>query len=193
MDTLAFIFSTLGLIAMLTSSLLKGKNMKKILILVFLGNAFVAISYLLGGSGFNGAASCLLGALFTIVNYFFDAKEKNVPKWLAAFYGVAFVAVNIFVSFNSIVTFGETVAIDYKALVLCVLAIFGTLAFVMCIGQKNGAKYRFWTVMNMIMWCIYDLISGNISVLITHIIQLSFAVVGMIIHDRNNKNKLINE
>lgn len=187
MDTLAFIFSTLGLIAMLTSSLLKGKNMKKILILVFLGNAFVAISYLLGGSGFNGAASCLLGALFSIINYFFDAKEKPVPKWLAAVYGLSFVAVNIIVSFNSIVTFDDTVTIDYRALVLCVLAIFGTLAFVMCIGQKNGAKYRFWTVMNMIMWCIYDLLSGNIQVLITHIIQLSVAVIGMVIHDRKNK------
>lgn len=189
METLAFIFSTLGLIAMLTSSLLKGKNMKKILILVFLGNAFVAVSYLLGGSGLNGAASCILGALFSIVNYFFDAKEKHVPKWLAAIYGLSFVAVNIIVSFNSIVTFGDTVSVDYKALVLCVLAIFGTLAFVMCIGQKNGAKYRFWTVMNMIMWCIYDLISGNIQVLITHIIQLSVAVVGMIIHDRKNNTK----
>lgn len=189
METLAFIFSTLGLIAMLTSSLLKGKNMKKILILVFLGNAFVAVSYLLGGSGLNGAASCILGALFSIVNYFFDAKEKPVPKWLAAIYGLSFVAVNIIVSFNSIVTFGDTVSVDYKALVLCVLAIFGTLAFVLCIGQKNGAKYRFWTVMNMIMWCIYDLISGNIQVLITHIIQLSVAVVGMIIHDRKNSAK----
>lgn len=189
METLALIFSTLGLIAMLTSSLLKGKNMKKILILVFLGNAFVAVSYLLGGSGLNGAASCILGALFSIVNYFFDAKEKPVPKWLAAIYGLSFVAVNIIVSFNSIVTFGDTVSVDYKALVLCVLAIFGTLAFVLCIGQKNGAKYRFWTVMNMIMWCIYDLISGNIQVLITHIIQLSVAVVGMIIHDRKNNTK----
>ena len=189
METLAFIFSTLGLIAMLTSSLLKGKNMKKILILVFLGNAFVAVSYLLGGSGLNGAASCILGALFSIVNYFFDAKEKPVPKWLATIYGLSFVAVNIIVSFNSIVTFGDTVSVDYKALVLCVLAIFGTLAFVLCIGQKNGAKYRFWTVMNMIMWCIYDLISGNIQVLITHIIQLSVAVVGMIIHDRKNNAK----
>lgn len=189
METLALIFSTLGLIAMLTSSLLKGKNMKKILILVFLGNAFVAVSYLLGGSGLNGAASCILGALFSIVNYFFDANEKPVPKWLAAIYGLSFVAVNIIVSFNSIVTFGDTVSVDYKALVLCVLAIFGTLAFVLCIGQKNGAKYRFWTVMNMIMWCIYDLISGNIQVLITHIIQLSVAVVGMIIHDRKNNTK----
>ena len=151
MDTLAFIFSTLGLIAMLTSSLLKGKNMKKILILVFLGNAFVAISYLVGGSGLNGAASCLLGALFSIINYFFDAKEKSIPKWLAAIYGLSFVAVNIIVSFNSIVTFGDVASVDYKALVLCALAILGCLCFVMCIGQKNGAKYRFWTVMNMVI------------------------------------------
>ena len=97
-------------------------------------------------------------------------------------------AVNIIVSFNSIVTFGDTVSVDYKALVLCVLAIFGTLAFVLCIGQKNGAKYRFWTFVNMSLWCLYDILSGSYSVLITHIPQLTFTVIGMVTYDRKEKN-----
>lgn len=177
MEIAAFIFSIIGLIAMLTSSLIKGRNMKHILILVFLGNSFVAISYLLDGSGLNGAASCLLGATQTIINYFFDKKEKPLPRWLVAIYAVSFITVNIFVSYESLFT-------SVKAIILCVLAICGCLAFIMCIGQKNGAKYRFWTIVNMLMWCTYDLISGAYSVLATHIVQLLFAVAGMIIHDR---------
>lgn len=182
MKIAAFIFSVLGLIAMLTSSLIKGRNMKTILILAFLGNGFVAISYLLDGSGLNGAASCLLGATQSIINYFFNKKEKELPRWLVAVYALSFVVVNIVVSFQSLLT-------SAKAIILCVLAICGCLAFVMCIGQKNGAKYRFWTIVNMVMWCIYDMISGAYSVLATHIVQLTFAVVGMIIHDRKKETK----
>lgn len=189
-EILAFIFSTMGLIAMITSSLLKGKSMKLILFLVFLSNAFVAISYFIGGQGLNGAASCLLGATQSIINFFFDKKNKPLPRWLVAIYAVSFVGVNIAVSFNGMFTFGDTFGVDYKAVVLCCLAIAGCLAFIMCIGQKNGAKYRFWTLINMLMWCTYDLISGNVQVLITHIVQLTFAVVGMIIHDRKNKKEI---
>lgn len=177
MQTAAFVFSILGLIAMLTSSLVKGRDMKVILLLVFLGNAFVSVSYLLDGSGLNGAASCLLGALQSIINFFFDKKGKAVPRSLACVYAVSFVAVNLAVSFSGLFE-------SLKTVVLCLLAICGCLAFVMCIGQKNGAKYRFWTIVNMTMWCIYDVVAGAYSVLFTHIIQLLFAVAGMIIHDR---------
>lgn len=169
METLSFILSLLGLCCIIISSLLKGKNMKKILILVFLSNAFVAASYLVGGSGLNGAASCCVGAVQSIINYFFDSKNKPLPKWLVAIYGLSFVVANIAVSGLSW---------------LCVLAIVASLSFVLCIGQKNGAKYRFWSIINMILWCAYDLLSKNYSVLITHLVQMSFSVIGMIIHDR---------
>lgn len=182
MEIAAFIFSILGLIAMLTSSLIKGRNMKTILILVFIGNAFVAISYLLDGSGLNGAASCLLGATQSIINYFFDKKQKPLPRWLVAIYAISFIVANIAVSYQGLFD-------SAKALILCALAICGSLAFIMCIGQKNGAKYRFWTIVNMVMWCIYDLVSGAYSVLATHIVQLLFAVAGMIIHDRKKKEE----
>ena len=43
--------------------------------------------------------------------------------------------------------------------------------------------------MNMLMWCTYDVVSMNYVVLITHLIQMGFAVVGMIIHDRKKKEE----
>ncbi len=187
-EPLGSIFVFLGMGAIIASSLLKGKSMKLILILAFLSNAFVAIGYFLQGQGINGAASCLLGAVFSIVNFLFDNKNKPVPRPLVAFYGLAFIGVNIAVNFKNMVNFEGGFSLVPLQVILCVLAIAGCLAFVMCIGQKNGAKYRFWTVMNMLMWCTYDIVSANFVVLITHLIQMGFAVVGMIIHDRKKND-----
>ena len=62
MDILAYVLSFLGTVSIIASSLVKGKNMKVILSLVFTANVLVAISYLVGGSGINGAISCFVGA-----------------------------------------------------------------------------------------------------------------------------------
>ena len=128
---------------MIIASLIKGENMKKILFFVFCGNVLFATSYLVGGSGFNGAASCYLGGVQTIINYFFDSKGKPLPKWLVVVYALSFVGVNLAVG-------------GFKPLVI--LAIVACLTFIMCIGQKNGAKYRFWTIVNNSLWCLYDIL-----------------------------------
>ena len=60
METLAFILSTMGTVCICVPPLLKGKNMKLILLLVFSANMLVATSYLLTGA-YNGAASCFVG------------------------------------------------------------------------------------------------------------------------------------
>lgn len=176
MEILSLVLQVLSLISMVTASLLKGKNMKKILVLVLLGNLLGALGYLAGGKGFNGAASCFLGTLITFINYFFEAKNKPIPKWLAAIYAVSFIGVNL-----AVAHFGD--GISY----LTAIAIVAALAFIMCIGQKNGAKYRFWTIVNMTLWCIYDGLSGTYSALANHIPLLLFTIAGMVIHDRKKK------
>ena len=176
MDILSFVLQVLSLVSMITASLLKGKNMKKILILVLAGNLLGALGYLAGGTGLNGAASCFLGTLMTFINYFFEAKNKELPKWLVAIYAVSFIGVNLVVAYMG-------ASISY----LTAIAILAALAFIMCIGQKNGAKYRFWTIVNMTLWCTYDGLSGTYSALANHIPLLLFTVAGMIIHDRKKK------
>ncbi|MBR5156342.1 MAG: YgjV family protein [Clostridia bacterium] len=177
MLVLSYILSILGLLSMICASLIKGKNMKLILFFVFCGNVLVATSYLVGGSGINGAAACYLGGLQTLINYFFESKNKPLPKWLIATYALAIIVLNIWVA-KGISALG-------------ILVIVASLTFILCIGQKNGAKYRFWTTVNMILWCIYDILSKSYSVLLTHIPQLTFTIVGTIIHDRK-KNSAIN-
>ncbi len=172
MKILSYILSFLGLVSMITASLTKGKSMKKILFFVFCGNVLVGISYLLGGSGVNGAASCFLGGIQSIINYFFDSKGKSIPHWLISIYALAFIVLNLAVG-----GFSPTV----------ILAIVASLTFIMCIGQKSGAKYRFWTIVNMCLWCLYDILTKSFGALASHIPLLIFTVAGMIIHDRKQR------
>lgn len=169
----AFVLSILGLISMITASLVKGERMRLILFLVFCGNALVATSYLIDGKGINGAAACYLGAAQTLINYFFDSKGKPLPRWLIALYALAIIALNVWVA-NGITMLG-------------MLVIIASLIFILCIGQTNGAKYRLWTIVNMLLWCLYDIIAPAYPSLVTHISLLAFTLVGMIVHDRKEK------
>lgn len=72
---------------------------------------------------------------------------------------------------------------------LGMLVIVASLTFILCIGQPNGAKYRFWTIVNMVLWCTYDLIAPAYPSLVTHVSLLIFTVFGMILHDRKQKNQ----
>ena len=167
MEILAFILSTIGTVCISISPLLKGKNMKLILLLTFSTNALMAISYLLTGA-FNGAASCCLGAIQTIINYFLERKNKPIPSWLVAVYAAAFVVANILV-FSHITD---------------IIALLAAIAFVFIISQKNGKQYRVWTIINTVLWVVYDLITRSYGPLSTHAILLTTSLVGMVMHDR---------
>ena len=157
---------------MICASLIKGAQIKKTLFFAFCGNFLVATSYLMD-SGINGAVSCYLGAAQSIINYFFAKAKKSVPYWLNILYALSFILVNLIV------------AKSFSYLVL--LAIIASLIYVLCIGQKNGKAYRFWVLVNMILWCTYDVLSKSFAALITHISLLVFTIVGMLIHDFKKK------
>lgn len=172
MDTLAFILSTFGTVCICIPPLLKGKNMKLTLLLVFLANAFVAASYLLTGA-FNGVVSCSLGAAQAIINYFFERKGKALPYWLIGIYAVAFTIVNVLV-FSKISD---------------ILVFFAGVTFTMSVCQKNGRSYRLWTLGNAGCWMVYDFINVSYGPLLTHIIQTSIVVCGIVVHDLKKNKK----
>ena len=168
MQWISYVLSIIGLICMITASMLKGANMKTILALVCFANLVVATGYLFGESGINGAASLYLAAVQTLINFFFERKNKPLPIWLIAIYAVSIIVLNLVVG-------------GFSA--LGVLVIVASLTFLMCIGQKSGAKYRFWTIINMVLWCLYDLLSRSFGALTTHLPLLIFTVVGMLLYD----------
>ncbi len=171
---MSYVLSFLGLASMIAASLVKGKRMTAILLLVFFGNALVAAGYLIDGS-INGAVSCGIGAVQTLINSFFDRRDKKLPTWLIAVYAAAFVGCNLAAGFTW----------------LGLLAIAASLTFVFCIGQKNGARYRIWTIINSVLWCLYDVLAMSFGALITHVSLLTFTVAGMIIHDRKHKYRSV--
>lgn len=173
MEMLSYILNAIGLVCILAASILKNVGMKTILALVFFANLLVGIGYLLTGSGLNGAATLFVACLMTLINFFFERKQKDLPIWLLLVYAVAFVAVNLLVS-------------KFSWLVL--VAIVASLVFVLCISQKDGAKYRFWTLINASLWCLYDVLvgleSGVYSGLVTHLSLWLFTLAGMLLYDR---------
>lgn len=172
METLAFILSTIGTVCICIPPLLKGKNMKLILLLVFSANITVAASYLLTGA-YNGAASCFIGGAQAIINYFFDRKNKKLPIWLIVIYALAFIGVNLMV-FNHIFD---------------LVAMLASLTFIMCVGQKNGRKYRFWTFINTALWMTYDILKASYGPLLTHAILMGTVIFGIIVHDIRKKSE----
>lgn len=168
---LSYVCSGASLLAMIVSSLLKGKNMRGILLLVLFANVLMAMSYVFAGQA-GGAVSCFIGAGTALINNFYDMRGKALPMWLIGLYALAFIVANLFVF---------SAPKD-------VLAILASLAFIMCIGQKNGKMYRFWTLVNMCLWCTYDALGRAFGTLTSHCLQLGFTVVGTIVHDRKKKN-----
>ena len=167
MDRLAFVLSALATLCACIPSLLKGKNMKLILLLLFTNNALLATSYVLTGA-LNGAVSCYLGAAQTIINYFFERDNKPIPKWLIVTYALAFLIVNLF-AYSRITD---------------IVALLAVIAFVISICQKSGKQYRIWTLVNVGLWTLYDGLNLTFGPFASHGIEIAFLLAGMILHDR---------
>ena len=166
METFAFVLSLFGTVCACVPQLLKGKNMKLILLFLFTANAAVGISYILTGA-LNGGISCLIGAAQAIINYFFERKGRSLPAWLIAVYAVVFTAANILVF---------TSATDILAVIAC-------LVYIGAICQKNGKAYRLWSLVNTGLWVAYDIINASYGPLVTHGVMLSIILFGIVIHD----------
>ena len=170
METLAFLFSATGTVCVCVPPLLKGKRMGLILFLLSLGNTLVAISYFLTGA-YNGGVSCAIGAVQTTINFFFERKEKPIPKWLIGIYAAAFIGINLLV---------YTQPADLIAILAC-------LTFIGCVGQKTGKSYRLWAICNCVLWLTYDLVSHAYGPVFTHSFMLALTLLGAFLHDRENQ------
>ncbi len=168
---LSYVLNVLGTIAMIAGLLCPGKKIKLILFFTSLGNFLVATGYLAGGSGINGAISCYVGAVITIVNFALQSKNKPIPKWLVLIYALAFVGLNLAGGFTW----------------LCLLAIAACMTFILSVIQNDGAIFRVWTFANMILWITYDIVSESYAGLIPHVIMLVFTLVGMLVQDRKKQ------
>lgn len=167
MEVIYTILSTLGLGAFVVAAVLKGEEIKKNLFFVFTGSILVGTSYLFMPAGINGAVSSYTGAVQTIINFFFNSRNKKLPIWLIAVYVLMFLCLNLAV-INSHVG---------------ILALFASLCFVGSISAKNGRGYRIWQVVNGVLWVCYDFLSHSYGPLITHCVLLGFTLFGILVND----------
>ena len=142
---------------------------------MFAANFLIALNYFIT-DGINGAATCFLGAILTIINYFFNRKDKKIPTWLNVCYLIVLTTVNIIVAEG----------ISWLGL----LVIFASFAFIMSVAQENGKAFRFWTVLNVVTWCVYDMFAGLYAPLMQHTLHLLFTVAGMVIFDLKRKKEI---
>jgi len=172
METLSVMLSGLGLAIFIVTCLLKGANMKAILICNSLGNLLIASSYLCT-LNFNGAISSVIGMTVAIINYFFAVKEKKIPLWLLGIYALAFV-------WGNLITFTGWVDL---------VAIAAGLAAVLMISARTGKGYRLWSIANDGLWSLFDILRGSYGPLLTHGVLVAVAIVGFLLHDRKPNQK----
>lgn len=169
-ENISIMLGAVATVSICIASFLKGRDMRLILLLVFSTNALLGISYILTGA-FNGVATSFIGAGMTIVNYFFERKNKPLPVWLISIYAAVLIAVNILV-FTRLAD---------------ILVILTALAFVMGISQKDGKHFRLWTLLNVGLWVVYDAVTFSFGPLTTHSLQLATVIMGIVIHDRKKE------
>jgi len=171
-ENLSACFSVLGLAAFIVSFLLKGKEMRAILVINSIGNLLMVLSYLCVLNA-NGALSSVIGMVVAIVNYFFAAKKKKIPMWLLAIYAAGFISCNLMVWTSWVDLF----------------AVAAGLAAVFMISAKTGKGYRIWSIVNDGLWTIFDVLRGSYGPLVTHGVLSGFSLLGIVLYDLKRKKE----
>ena len=165
----------LSYIASLTATVLGflepfGKKMKTILLLNFLGNLLVGISYLLV-SVYSGTAICLTACVQVLINYTFDARGRKLPTWLVVLEAAVFLVVNVLVF-----------AHWYD-----ILALAAAMLFVVSVAQNDAKYYRVLYMSNSMVWIVYDLLAGAYGNLFTHVVLFLATMTAILLRDIKNK------
>ena len=151
------------LVAIVAILSLQCKNIKKLLALQVLANGLLMLNYALLDN-WSGAIVGILGAVQTVIVFLFRSKEKSIPLYITILFMASFIASTIF-------TYQKPLDI-----LPCVAA----LLFVLITIQEKTSVCRKFALPNNITWIIYDIGAGAWTTLITHILLLISAIVGII-------------
>lgn len=122
MFIIAQVLGVLGTISNVISMQLKKKQ--QILMCFVLAGIFFTSNYFLLG-GYTGGVICFVATMQTFINYFFDKKRKEIPRWLIITYFILSLV-------GGIVTYKSPIDI---------LPILGGLTYTWSIIQKRKNTY----------------------------------------------------
>ncbi|MBQ3115075.1 MAG: YgjV family protein [Clostridia bacterium] len=184
LTTLSLIFGYIATAAAMVGFQLKKQS--QIIISQMVSNSFIALSYfMLGTTKMAGGFACVVGALQTLINYFYLRKKKNPKKYITAIFFFGYVA-----SFVVTAYLAQQVVLPND-----LLPLIGSMIFVFAVSIQNSTATRIMFFFNMLIWITFDCIATPVATanLITHICILISVIVGFLRYDllkmRNNNKQ----
>ena len=131
-----------------------------------LANLFSAINFLLL-FGYSGAIICIFAIIQTVINNFFERKEEKVPKYVVGIYIIISIICGL---------------ITYKKLI-DILPVICSILYTMSILQSKEKNIRKLSLINILLWIVYDIISKAYTAAISDISMTISILIGMYRYD----------
>lgn len=157
---IAQILGIIGIIINVISMQLNDK--KKILICYIAANWIFAINFYLLNA-YTGAIICFISGFETFINNLYNNKSKKIPKWLIFIYFVVSVTLGIY-TYSAFVDF---------------IPIIGSILFIGAISVNKESTIRKVTLINMIMWTIYDIFVKSYFAAISDFLMMISSIIGI--------------
>lgn len=156
----AQIFGILVIIANVLSMQMKKK--KQIIFMFVLANLFSAINFVLLES-YSGAIICFFAIVQTYINKIFENREKRIPN----------IVIEIYIIISIILG-----AITFKN-IIDILPIMCSILYTITIVQNKEKNIRKITLINIIIWLIYDITCKAYTTAISDTIMIISALIGI--------------
>lgn len=160
MFILAQIFGTLMLIVNVLAMQMKDK--KNIIFMLLLANLFAVFNFVFL-NGYSGAIICGFAIIQTIINNFYEKKGKKLPFLLLMIFIIISIILGIF-TFKGIID---------------ILPIVCSILYSLIIVQSKERIIRILSLINIVLWLIYDLFFMAYVAAISDILVVASTLIGM--------------
>ena len=164
-------FGILVIIANVISMQMKKK--KQIIFMFILANSFSSINFILLQS-YSGSIICFFTIIQTFINKSFENKKQQVPKILILIYIIVSIILGV-ITFNHIID---------------VLPIICSILYTITIIQDKEKNIRIISLVNIILWIIYDLVCQAYTAAISDLLMTISTIIGMYRFDYEKNKKI---
>lgn len=150
------------------------KEKKNILKLMLLANVCFAINWFLLG-GISAGIISIISMLQIIINYFYDKREKEYPKFLI----ISYILIAIISGMMS-----------YR-IIIDILPVICSILFSLSILQTKEKNIRKIMLLMFLLWTIYSFFIKSYSTAIVNAVQFVMTSIAIVKNDIINKDKII--
>lgn len=162
-----------GILVIITNVLaMQMKDKKQIILLFVFANLFSAINFLLLQS-YTGTIICVFAIVQTLVNKVFENKSKNIPIGVI----LCYVIISIILGLLTFASFIDIIPI------IC------SILYTITIIQKEEKNIRRITLVNIILWIVYDIICLAYTAALSDSLTTISTLVGMYRLDYKREKK----